>query len=315
MTLDTLAPPGTVRAAAPGRSGLTRRRRRRNTWIAWGFAAPFVIVFAVFMLLPVVSSLGFSFTDMTSSDIRTPLAVNFVGLDQYRSVLTDPTFHTAALVTVTFVAVGIPATIALGLTLAVALNSGIRRARPVFRVAFYAPVVTSIVAVAVIWKYLLARDGLLNMGLALVGVEGPDWLHDTRFALPALIAMAVWRNTGTLMVIFLAGLQSVPAELHEAATVDGAGAWRRFRSVTLPLLRPTILLGSVLISIGYLQFFEEAFVMTDGGPLNSTLSATLYTYRIFEFGDYSRASAASYLVFVAIALVSIAQFRILRRKT
>lgn len=274
-----------------------------------------MVIFGIFMVIPIVSSLGLSFTDLTSADIRTPFAVNFVGLGQYMSVLTDPQFLTAARVTATFVIVGIPVTVALGLALAVVLNSGVRRFRPLFRVAFYAPVVTSIVAVAVIWKHILAPDGLLNMGLALVGIDGPDWLHDTNLALPSLIAMAVWRNTGTLMIIFLAGLQSVPAELLEAAKMDGAGAWRRFSNITLPLLRPTILLGSVLISIGYLQFFEEAFVMTDGGPLDSTLSATLYTYRVFEFGDYSRASAASYLIFVVIAAVAALQFWLLRRKT
>jgi multiple sugar transport system permease protein len=306
----------TLRAA--GRRPAARRggaRRRRNTWIAWGFAAPFVVIFSLFMFLPIVSSFALSFTDMTSADIRNPLAVDFVAFDQYAKVLSDPDFHTAAIVTATFVVVGIPVTVAIALGLAVALNSGIRRARPLFRVIFYAPVVTSVVAVAVIWKYILARDGLLNMGLALVGVQGPDWLNDPSYALPALIGMAVWRNVGTLMVIFLAGLQSVPPELLEAATVDGAGAWRRFTGITMPLIRPTILLGSVLISIGYLQFFEEAFVMTDGGPLNSTLSATLYTFRIFEFGDYATASAASYIIFLAIVLVSILQFRILRRKT
>nr|WP_309128939.1 sugar ABC transporter permease [Microbacterium sp.] len=304
---------GAGRGPAPRRTGAARRRRA--TWIAWGFVTPFVAVFSVFMLLPILSSLLLSFTDMTSADIRTPFAVDFVGLGQYATVLSDPDFQTAALVTAAFVVIGIPVTVVFGLALAIALNSGIRRARPLFRVIFYAPVVTSIVAVAVIWKYILAPDGFLNMGLAVVGIAGPDWLNDPAFALPSLIAMAVWRNTGTLMVIFLAGLQGIPQELLEAATVDGAGAWRRFTSVTVPLLRPTILLGSVLISIGYLQFFEEAFVMTGGGPLNSTLSATLYTFRIFEYGDYATASAASYIIFLAIAVVSVVQFRVFRRKT
>jgi multiple sugar transport system permease protein len=119
---------------------------------------------------------------------------------------------------------------------------------------------------------------------------------------------------GTLMIIFLAGLQAVPAELGEAATVDGAGAWQRFRRITLPLLRPTLLLGAVLISVGYLQFFEEPFVMTQGGPLDSTLSATYFTYNQFGFGRYGTAAAASYVLFVAIAAVSLVQFRLLRAK-
>ncbi|MEV4165193.1 carbohydrate ABC transporter permease [Nonomuraea dietziae] len=295
--------------------GANSQRRGRQTLIAWLFAAPFVVIFAVFMILPIASSIGFSFTDMTARDIQSPFSVNFVGFQQYADVLTDPKFQNAASVTALFVLVGIPVTVALGLGLALALNSRIRRLKPIYRVAFYAPVVTSVVAVSVIWRYILARDGLLNMALAIVGIEGPDWLNSTTWALPSLILMAVWRNTGTLMVIFLAGLQAIPADVTEAAAMDGAGRWRRLRSITIPLLRPTMLLGSVLISVGYLQFFEEAFVMTQGGPLDSTLSMTYYTFNTFGFGDFAKASAASYIMFVVIAAISVLQFRLLRRST
>ncbi|MCK2216040.1 sugar ABC transporter permease [Actinomadura sp. ATCC 31491] len=295
--------------------GANAARRRRQTAIAWTFAAPFVIIFAMFMVLPIAASLGFSFTDLTAQDVRTPFNVDVVGLRQYADVLTDPRFQHAAGVTAVFVLAGIPLTVALGLALALALNSGVRRFKPVYRVAFYAPVVTSVVAVSVIWRHILARDGLLNMLLALVGVQGPDWLNSTTWALPSLVLMAVWRNAGTLMVIFLAGLQSIPPAVMEAAAMDGAGPWRRLRSVTLPLLRPAMLLGGVLISVGYLQFFEESFVMTQGGPLESTLSLTYYTFNTFGFGDFAKASAASYLMFVVIAAVSLVQFRLLRRAT
>lgn len=298
--------------ARPG-GGPGSARRHRQTVIAWMFAAPFVVIFAVFMILPIVSSLGFSFTDMTTRDIQTPFNVDFVGFQQYADVLTDPEFLNAARVTALFVLVGIPVTVALALALALALNSGIRRFRPIYRLGFYAPVVTSVVAVSVIWRYILARDGLLNMLLAVVGIQGPDWLNSTTWALPSLIVMATWRNVGTLMVIFLAGLQGIPAAITEAAAMDGAGPWRRLRSVTLPLLRPTMLLGGVLISVGYLQFFEEAYVMTQGGPLDSTLSMTYYTFNTFGFGDLAKASAASYIMFVVIAVVSVVQFRALRR--
>jgi multiple sugar transport system permease protein len=166
----------------------------------------------------------------------------------------------------------------------------------------------------VVWRFILQPDGLLNRALSVLGIAGPDWLHSTTWAMPSLIAMAAWRNMGTLMVIFLAGLQALPAEVGEAAVADGATSWQRFRHVTLPLLRPTLLLGAVLISVGYLQFFEEPFVMTQGGPLNSTLSATYFTYNQFGFGRYGAAAAASYVVFVAIAVVSLLQFRLLRAK-
>ena len=157
-----------------------------------------------------------------------------------------------------------------------ALNSGITRFRTFFRVGYYLPVVTSIVAIAVVWRFLLEPDsGLVNTLLGYVGIDGPAGWQDETCALPSLIVMAAWRNLGFLMVIFLAGLQTVPAELHEAAAIDGAGAWDRFRHITLPMLRPTLLFGAVITGIGYLQFFEEPFVMTQGGPLDKTLSVVV----------------------------------------
>ena len=305
-----------VAGTRPGRarSPLVARQRRRQALVAWGFCLPFVAVFAVFMLVPLVSSFAMSFTDFRAGDIRSPFAVDFVGLDQYAKLFTDATFLRSIGVTAFFVVVGIPVTMVIALALALALNSGRGRIVSFFRVGFYAPVVTSIVAVSVVWRYILLPDGLLNSALALVGITGPNWLNDTTWALPSLVAMAVWRNVGTLMIIFLAGLQAVPEEVQEAAVMDGASPWRRLVSVTLPLLRPTLLLGSVLISVGFLQFFEEAFVMTRGGPLDSTLSVAYYTYRQFGFGEYGLASAASYVLFLAIALLSLLQFRLLRSK-
>ena len=186
--------------------------------------------------------------------------------------------------------------------------------RTVFRVGFYTPVVTSIVAVAVVWKFILQQDGLLNTVLSWVGISGPDWLNSTTWAMPALILMAVWRNMGTLMIIFLAGLQTIPEDVKEAAAIDGANAWQRFIRITLPLMRPTLLLGAVLLSVGYLQFFEEPYVMTKGGPLDATLSISYFTFNQFGFGKYGYASAASYVLFVVIALLSLVQFRALRSK-
>ena len=186
--------------------------------------------------------------------------------------------------------------------------------RTVFRVGYYAPVVTSIVAIAIVWRFILQPDGLLNGFLSLLGISGPNWLEDPVWALPALILMAVWRNIGTLMVIFLAGLQGVPKEHHEAAMVDGAGTVARFLNVTLPAMRPTLLFAAVITGIGFLQFFEEPFVMTRGGPLDATLSGAMYTFNQFGFGNYAYASAASYVLFLAIALLSLVQFRLLREK-
>lgn len=299
--------------SAPTRAHASRRSRRA-TVIAWGFAAPFVILFLIFMAGPIAASLAMSFTDLTTRDLQSPFDVNVVGFENYAKLFADPRFLRSLLNTAVFVIVGVPLTMALALAVALALNTGISKFRAVFRVGYYAPVVTSIVAIAIVWRFILQPDGLLNAFLGWFGINGPDWLQSTTWALPSLILMAVWRNIGTLMVIFLAGLQSVPKEHHEAAMVDGANAFQRFGSITLPAMRPTLLFAAVITGIGYLQFFEEPFVMTRGGPLDSTLSTAMYTYNQFGFGNYSYASAASYVLFLAVVILSLVQFRLLGKK-
>ncbi len=285
----------------------------RDSLIAWSFAAPFLILFLVFMAGPILVAFVSSFTDLRVTDIRNPLAVEFIGLENYAAVLGDERFQKAAANTAVFVLVGIPLTIVLGLAAAVGVNQGIVKLRTLFRVGFYLPVVTSIVAIAVVWRLLLGTDiGLVNGTLTIFGIEGPGWLTDERYALWSIIAMAAWRNFGFLMVIFLAGLQTIPRDLYEAAEVDGAGRWQRFMGITLPLLRPTILFAAVITGIGYVQFFEEVFVMTQGGPLNSTLSLSLYAYSQFSFGNYGYTAAIAFVLFVAIAAVTFVQFRVLR---
>jgi len=305
----TSAPP---RSAPPSRG--SARRARRMTITAWLFALPFVVLFLVFMAGPIVGSLLMSFTDMTTRDLQTPFQVNIVGIDNYVRLFQDPRFLRSLLNTFTFVIVAVPLTMVLALAVALALDKGIRRFRTVYRVGFYTPVVTSIVAIAIVWRFILQPDGLLNGFLGVFGIQGPDWLQSTTWALPSLIAMAVWRNIGTLMVIFLAALQGVPREHHEAAMVDGANAWQRFWNITLPAMRPALLFAAVITGIGFLQFFEEPFVMTRGGPLDSTLSAAMYTFQQFGFGNYAYASAASYVLFLAIVVLALIQFRLLGRK-
>lgn len=301
-----------VDASAPAAA----RSRWREALIAWSFAAPFVILFFVFMAGPIVVAFVTSFTDLRVTDIRNPLAVEFTGLDNYVSVLGDARFQKAAANTVVFVLIGVPLTIVLGLGAAVGLNQGLVKARTLFRVGFYLPVVTSIVAIAVVWRLLLGTEvGLVNGTLTIFGIEGPGWLSDERYALWSIIAMAAWRNLGFLMVIFLAGLQTIPRDLYEAAEVDGASAWQRFKGITVPLLRPTLLFAAVITGIGYVQFFEEVYVMTQGGPLNSTLSLALYAYNQFSFGNYGYTAAVAFVLFVAIAAVTFFQFRVLREKT
>ena len=288
--------------------------RRQQAVAAWVLAAPFVLVFLVFTAGPVLASLGMSFTDLTRADVRSPFSVEFAGLDNYTRLLQDPIFLKVTRNTTVYLVLGVPLTMVVALAAAVGLNR-LTRLSGFFRVGFYLPVITSIVAVSVVWKFLLReRGGLLNTVVGWVGIDLPSLLDSTTWALPTLVVMAVWRNFGTLMVIFLAGLQTVPREQLEAAEVDGASAWSRFRWITLPTLRPILLFGAVITGIGYLQFFEEAFVMTRGGPLDSTRSVTFFTYDQFGFGNFGYAAAASYLLFLAIVVLTAVQFRLLREK-
>lgn len=288
--------------------------RRHQAVAAWVLALPFVALFAVFTAGPVLASLGMSFTDSRSSDMRTPFAVGFVGLDNYTKLLGDPLFQKVMANTGLYLLLGVPLTMALALLVAVGLNR-ITFLKGLFRVGYYLPVVTSIVAVSVVWKFLLRTDGgLLNTALGWFGIDNVGWLDNTHLALPSLVVMASWRNLGTLMIIFLAGLQTIPTEVNEATEVDGATSWGRFRHVTLPMLRPTLLFGAVITSIGYLQFFEESFVMTKGGPLDSTRSVTYFTYDQFGYGNYGVAAAASYLLFLAVVVFTFIQFRVLGEK-
>jgi multiple sugar transport system permease protein len=297
--------------------GMTAGRSRwRDALIAWSFALPFVVLFLVFMAGPILAALVTSFTDLRSTDVKHPFDVGFVGVQNYLDVLGDPRFQKAAANTAVFVLFGVPLTMALGLAAAVALNQGVVRFRTLFRVGFYLPVVTSIVAIAVVWRLLLGADaGLVNALLSTIGIDGPHWLTDERYALWSLIIMGAWRNLGFLMVIFLAGLQTIPQDLYEAAEMDGAGRWQRFRGITFPLLRPTVLFAGVVTGIGYLQFFEEPFVMTQGGPLNATLSVAFHAFKQFSFGNYGYTAAVSFILFVSIALLTLFQFRLFRPAT
>jgi multiple sugar transport system permease protein len=306
----------TVTASRPTAQVATKSRhvdptRRQQAVAAWVLALPFMTLFLVFTAGPVLASLGMSFTDIRSSDMRSPFAVGFVGIDNYTKLLADPLFQKVMINTFAYLILGVPLTMMLALAVAVGLNR-IKLLSGLFRVGYYLPVVTSIVAVSVVWKFLLRDEGgLFNAVLAMVGIDGPAWLDNTKLALPSLVVMSSWRNLGALMIIFLAGLQTIPAEVKEASEVDGAGSWQRFLFITLPMLRPTLLFGAVITSIGYLQFFEEAFVMTQGGPLDSTRSVTFFTYDQFGFGNYGLASAASYLLFIAVVVFTLIQFRLL----
>jgi multiple sugar transport system permease protein len=291
-------------------------RSRREALVGWSFALPFVLLFTVFMAGPIVVSFITSFTDMRVTDIRSPLSVNFVGFDNYAEVLDDGRFRTAARNTAIYVLVTAPATIGLGLLVALALNQQLVRFRNTFRVGFFLPYVTSIVAIAVVWRILLGTStGLINGILEQIGIDGPGWLSDPSWALWSIMLMTTWKGIGLQMIILLAGLQAIPTELYEAAAVDGAGKWQKFRYVTLPVLKPTLLFSTVVASIGLMQVFDEPYVMTQGGPLDATVTVALYAVDQFGFGNYGETAAVSYLLFVAIGVLTLIQFRVLRSDT
>jgi multiple sugar transport system permease protein/raffinose/stachyose/melibiose transport system permease protein len=302
------APPSwAARLARPGGSA-------RATLTGYAFAAPYLVLFLVFLALPILASLLISFTGFSLGDLAAPLGAPFIGLQNYAQLLSDPTFKQAAFNTAYFTVVGLVATLALGLLAAVGLNRALGRLTTFFRVGYYLPAVTSIVAIAVIWRFLLDPNfGLINDLLKQAGITGPNWLGNPVTAMPCIIAIGVWRNLGNTMVLFLAGLQGIPEEVYEAARIDGATRWREFWRITLPMLRPTMLFVAVILSIGYLQLFEEPFVMTQGHPLNKTLSVSMYMYQEgFNFFHLGYASSIGYVLFVVIAAVTALQFRLLR---
>ncbi len=279
------------------------------------FVAPAVLVIGVFFLLPVVAALLMSLTDFDIYALADLRNLRFVGLANYTRLLGNPLFWQALGNTLYFVLVGVPLSIALSLGAALLLNSPLARFTRVCRTALFAPVVTTLVAVAVIWRYLFsARYGLINYALGAIGISPIDWLGNPRWAMPAIIVFAVWKNFGYNMIILLAGLQSIPAELYEAARIDGASVWRQFRSVTLPLLAPVLLMVGILTVAGYFQLFAEPYVMTQGGPLQSTVSVLYFMYEEgFKWWNLGSASAVAFILFVIIFAVTALQMRTVGR--
>ena len=276
--------------------------------------APALIVIGVFFVLPVVAALGMSLTDFDIYALADARNLRLVGLHNYVQLLQTPLFWRAFGNTLYFVVVGVPLSLALSLGTALLLQSKLARFPGVFRTALFAPVVTTLVAVAVIWRYLFnPRYGWLNYALGRVGVGPIDWLGDPDWAMPAIIVFAVWKNFGYNMVIFVAGLQGIPESLYEAARIDGASAWGQFRHVTLPMLVPIVTLANILTIAGYFQLFAEPYVMTQGGPLQSTVSVLYFMYEEgFKWWNLGSASAVAFLLFVFIFAVTAVQLRLAR---
>lgn len=290
---------------------VSARGKMKRYLRAYAFVLPSLLIFSVFLLAPIFISLLMSFTNWDIRSIVDVNQVSFVGLQNYKDLSHDPIFHRALWNTCVFVLIGGPLTMATALFLAMIMNNAIVRCRTFFRVGFFTPVVTTMVAVAVVWRWLYnSRFGLINWFLSLLGLEGKNWLGDVAWAMPALILMAIWKNFGYHMVIFLAGLQGIPPHLYEAAHIDGANRFQAFFYITLPLLRPTVFFVAIMTSIGYFQFFAEPYIMTDGGPLDSTVSVILHMYRQgFKYFHMGYASSVAYVLFLVIAAFSLFQFK------
>jgi multiple sugar transport system permease protein len=269
---------------------------------AYLFVGPALALIAVFFLVPAAASFFLSLTDFDLYALADLANVRFIGAGNYSALLRDSLFWVALRNTLYFVLVAGPLSVALSLAAALLVTSAAVRLAGLFRTLFFLPVVTSLVAVAVVWRYLYhPRFGLLNYALALIGIGPLDWLGDPRLAMPAIILMSAWKNFGFNMVIFMAGLQSIPERLYEAASIDGATTAQQFWRVTMPMLAPTFVFVGVMTLIGNFQLFAEPYVMTQGGPSHSTLSLVLYMYEE-GFRWWSLGYAAA-LAFVLLALI------------
>lgn len=274
----------------------------RSHRAAYALLAPALLAIGLFFFLPVGAAFVLSFTDFDIYALADLGNLRWVGLRNFAALWHDPAFHLALGNTLTFVLLGAPASMAVSLVAALLVHDRVTRGKGLFRTLFFLPVVATLVAVAVVWRYLYqARDGLIAVTLARFGIAPIDWLGDPDWAMPAIVLLAIWKNFGFNMLIFLAALQGIPESLYEAARLDGAGTWAQHRHVTLPLLLPTLAFVGVLTLAGYFQVFAEPYVLTGGGPADSTLSLVLLMYREgFRWWNLGHAAALSLVAFAMI---------------
>ena len=277
---------------------------------AWVFLAPALVGLAVLSAGPILATLAISFSDW---DLLT--APTWTGLDNFAELMETPRFWRAMQNTLFYTLLSVPLGMIIALLLAMGLDQAIRGIAWI-RTMYFLPLVTSAVAVGLVWLWIYApAGGLLNVFLSTFGIPPQRWVSDPFWAMPAIIVMAVWQGLGVNIIIFLAGLQAIPQEYHDAANVDGAGRWRRFRHVTLPLLTPSIFFTGILSLIGSLQVFDQVYVLArPDKPTNATITLVYYIYEEgFSFFRMGRASAASWILFLIAAGLTIVYFRLQRR--
>jgi multiple sugar transport system permease protein len=295
-----------VRRGRPRRGG----RLGLDTWWAALFLGPAILGLAVLSAGPIVAALGIS---LTNWDLLTP--PEFVGIDNFTALLTDDRFLIALRNTVFFTVTSVPIGLVLGLGLALALDQRIRGIA-IIRTAYFLPVVTSTTAIALVWLWIYSpQGGLLNDALATFGIPAQKWISDPFWSMPSIVVMSIWQGLGVTVIIFLAGLQAIPQEYHDAAAVDGAGAWARFRHVTLPLLTPSIFFTGILAFIGAFQVFDQVYVLArPGEPTKATITLVYFIYESgFKHFKMGYAAAASWILFLIVAALTILYFRSQRR--
>jgi multiple sugar transport system permease protein len=287
----------------------------KTSYAGWVFVAPALIAIGVFFVVPVAGALLMSFTDFDLYALADLGNLRFIGLDNYVLLLQTPLFWQAMLNTFYFVVLGVPLSIGTSLGAALLLHSRFTRFKAFYRTACFAPVVTTLVAVAVVWRYLLhTKYGWLNYALGAFGIGPIDWLGDPHWAMPSIVLLSVWKNFGYNMIIFLAALQAVPPDLYEAARIDGASAWRQLRDVTLPSIAPVLLMVSILSIAGHFQLFAEPYVMTQGGPAQRTITVLYFMYEEgFKWWSLGSASAVAFVLFVIMLAVTLLQMRAARQ--
>jgi multiple sugar transport system permease protein len=286
----------------------------KSSRAGWLFAGPALLAIVVFFVVPVAAALIMSATDFDIYALADLRNLRFVGLGNYLQLLQTPLFWRALANTLFFVAVGVPLSIAASLGAALLLHSPLVRFKAFFRTALFAPVVTTLAAVAVVWVFLLhARYGLLNYALSWLGLHPVDWLGDPHWAMPAIVLLSVWKNFGYNMIILLSGLQAIPAERYEAAQLDGAGRTAMFRHVTVPGLSPMLVMVSLLTMAGHFQIFAEPYVMTQGGPAERTVTVLYLMYENgFKWWSLGSASAVAFVLFLFMFAFSLVQGRLTR---
>ncbi len=279
------------------------------------FIAPAVLILIVFSIIPILIAFFISFTDLNLKGLADWSNISFIGFENYVDLFSDELFHKSVFNTLFYVLIGVPLVIIFSLGIALLLNYGTSKLFTFFRAVYYMPSITNIIAIAVVWGYLYNTEyGLFNYVLSLLSVDKIPWLTEPTIAKLSLIILAVWKGIGINMIIFLAALQGIPKSYYEAAQIDGANRFQVLFNITIPLLRYATFFVTVTTLIGWMQFFEEPFVMTDGGPLDGTISIALFIYKNgFQFSEFGYAAAGSFVLFIFIIIITLVQFKL--RKT